>query len=138
MEQDKGYYASPPPQYPQQAAYGQPAYGQAPGYPPQQQPGYPPQQPYGQQPYPQQQPGGYYGQPSPQQPIIIQQTHQPAHNNNSKSDDLCFGCLRHTHTTSVAGVGLVAVHQRNCSLLSTIVILPLVPACAAVSRVSAK
>ncbi|CAO3564479.1 unnamed protein product [Mortierella alpina] len=94
MEQDKGYYASPPPQYPQQAAYGQPAYGQpaygqAPGYPPQQQPY--PQQPYGQQPYPpQQQPGGYYGQPSPQ-PIIIQQTHQPAHNNN-KSDDLCFGC----------------------------------------------
>ncbi|KAF9274594.1 hypothetical protein BGZ68_000518 [Mortierella alpina] len=78
MEQDKGYYSSPPPQYPQQAAYGQPAYGQ-PAYG--QAPGYPPQQ----------QPGGYYGQPSPQQPIIIQQTHQPAHNNNSKSDDLCFG-----------------------------------------------
>ncbi|KAG0015004.1 hypothetical protein BGZ80_010102 [Entomortierella chlamydospora] len=53
---NKGYYQSQPPQYPQQAAYGQPAYPPAqPGYPPQQ-PGYPPQQPYG-APQP-----GYYAQ----------------------------------------------------------------------------
>jgi hypothetical protein len=63
-QQDKGYYASQPPQYPQQAmpAYGQPAYGQAASYQPQ--PGYPPQQPYGQPGYPQSPapPGGYYAQ----------------------------------------------------------------------------
>ena len=60
-QQDKGYYASQPPQYPQQAmpAYGQPAYGQAASY----QPGYPPQQPYGQPGYPQSPvPGGHYAQ----------------------------------------------------------------------------
>ncbi|KAF9197090.1 hypothetical protein BGZ50_000040 [Haplosporangium sp. Z 11] len=67
MEQDKGYYATQPPQYPQQAqpAYGQPAYGQAASY----QPGYPPQQygspqpGYGQPGYPPAQAqGGYYAQ----------------------------------------------------------------------------
>jgi hypothetical protein len=65
----------PPPQNPQgwqqqqQPGYGQPGYGQQPGYP-QQQPGYGQQQPgYGQQPgYPQQQPGYPQQQPGyPQQ-----------------------------------------------------------------------
>ncbi|KAF9080424.1 hypothetical protein BGX23_002168 [Mortierella sp. AD031] len=95
-QQDKGYYASQPPQYPQQAqpAYGQPAYGQAasyqPGYPPQQ-PGYPPQQPYGQPAYPPSPaPGGYYAQPSPA-PVIIQQQAPPQQHNSGK-DDMCFGC----------------------------------------------
>ncbi|KAG0275985.1 hypothetical protein BGZ96_003525, partial [Linnemannia gamsii] len=89
-QQDKGYYASQPPQYPQQAmpAYGQPAYGQAASY--QGQPGYPPQQPYGQPGYPQSPapPGGYYAQASPQ-PVIIQQQ-APAPQNNSK-DGMCYG-----------------------------------------------
>ena len=60
MSQDKGYYASQPPQYPQQAqpAYGQPAYGQAASY----QPGYPPQPAYGQPGYPPSPQGGYYAQ----------------------------------------------------------------------------
>ncbi|CAO3575190.1 unnamed protein product [Mortierella alpina] len=88
MSQDKGYYASQPPQYPQQAqpAYGQPAYGQAASY----QPGYPPQPAYGQQPgYPPSPQGGYYAQPSPQ-PVIIQQT-TPAPQQNNKND-MCYGC----------------------------------------------
>ncbi|KAG0363963.1 hypothetical protein BGZ54_007921 [Gamsiella multidivaricata] len=92
MEQDKGYYASQPPQYPQQAqpGYGQPAYGQAASY----QPGYPPQQygapqpGYGQPGYPPSPgQGGYYAQPSPQ-PVIIQQQAPPQQNSN---DGMCMG-----------------------------------------------
>ncbi|KAF9916355.1 hypothetical protein BX616_003987 [Lobosporangium transversale] len=88
MSQDKGYYASQPPQYPQQVqpAYGQPAYGQAASY----QPGYPPQSGYDQPGYPQSNTmGGYYAQPSPQ-PGMYQQ--QPPPPQNSKKDDICFGC----------------------------------------------
>ncbi|KFH67259.1 hypothetical protein MVEG_07781 [Podila verticillata NRRL 6337] len=87
MSQDKGYYASQPPQYPQQAqpAYGQPAYGQ-PAYG---QPAYG-QPAYGQPQYPPSPaPQGYYAQPAPS-PVIIQQQAPPQQNNNK--DDLCFGC----------------------------------------------
>ncbi|GJJ69735.1 hypothetical protein EMPS_02083 [Entomortierella parvispora] len=92
MSQDKGYYASQPPQYPQQAqpAYGQPAYGQAASY----QPGYPPQQygapqpAYGQPGYPPSPQQGYYAQPAPQ-PVIIQQQAPPQQSNK---DDMCYGC----------------------------------------------
>ncbi|KAI1304665.1 hypothetical protein EDD11_005065 [Mortierella claussenii] len=94
MSSDKGYYTSPAPQYPQQAAYGQPAYGQpAYGQAASYQPGYPPQQygapqpAYGQQPYPAS--PGYYGQPSPQPQIIIHQ--QAPQQQSNKNDDLCFG-----------------------------------------------
>ncbi|KAG0001775.1 hypothetical protein BGZ80_001360 [Entomortierella chlamydospora] len=75
MDQDKGYYAAQPPQYPQQAhpAYGQPVYGEAASYQPQ--PG-----------YPQTPAQGYYAQPTPQaNPVIIQQ--QP-HPQNSADDCL--------------------------------------------------
>ncbi|KAF9434879.1 hypothetical protein BGZ76_007261 [Entomortierella beljakovae] len=86
---NKGYYAAQPPQYPQQAypAYGQPNYGEAASY----QPGVAPQpsQGYG---YPPTSNQGYYqAQPqSQQQPIVINQ--QPARPQNSAADDMCFGC----------------------------------------------
>ncbi|KAF9376653.1 hypothetical protein BGX21_003427 [Mortierella sp. AD011] len=73
MDQDKGYYAAQPPQYPQQAhpAYGQPVYGEAASYQPQT--GYSPA------------PQGYYAQPTPQaNPVIIQQQPPPQ---NRPADD---------------------------------------------------
>ncbi|KAF9158691.1 hypothetical protein BGX20_003262 [Mortierella sp. AD010] len=78
MDQDKGYYAAQPPQYPQQAhpAYGQPVYGEAASYQPQT--GYSPA------------PQGYYAQPTPQaNPVIIQQQPPPQ---NRPADDCCMGC----------------------------------------------
>ncbi|KAG0303820.1 hypothetical protein BGZ98_006249 [Dissophora globulifera] len=120
MEQDKGYYAAQPPQYPQQAqpAYGQPAYGQAASYQ-----GYPPQQQYGgqQQPYGAPQPGygqpqsGYYA-PSPQPVIIHQQA--PPQQQQSNRDDMCAGWASESGVLQNGALAFTTFDFRHPSLLS--------------------